>query len=506
MAMRSDAFIKNLLGLPVIACFAVLSLQANPSGETANRPNFILIYTDDQRWDAIGYANPFVRTPNLDRISSQGVRFEQATIVLPVCSPSRAALLTGRYGFANGVTTYHTPLAEGERTFFRFFTKAGYLTAMIGKWHVLPEAAPYSRYGGFMTPGDASPFPAVFDDFEEVRDLGNSRDYWEPLVIVNGERKHMRETTTIEYVIDETIVLIERAAAASRPFAIYLSTLEPHNRMWSQAKDRLSDATTAYYAGNPLEALPAPPNIEDNLEGKPPYLASYRGRVKRVGERGQKPMTPERYRDSVRKVHTLMSEVDLALARLFKVMEAKNLMDNTYVVLMGDNGLFEGEHGLMSKGLHYEEAVRVPFFVLGPGIPPGVDGRSLPTNLDIAPTLLDFAGLEIPDNLHGRSLRSVLENRVPLERDYVLLEHPEVNKTLEIRPAFSLRSRDWKYIRTYENGADKPATFEELYNLREDPFELNNLADHPEQTQRLAAFRDELNHTAQAMQLQGFSR
>lgn len=482
------------LSLLASLLLASISLRAETtSARQIDRPNIILIYTDDQRWDAVGYANPFVHTPNIDRFASGGLRFDQATIVLPVCSPSRAGVLTGRYGSANGVTTYHTPLAEGERTFFRDFTEAGYLTAMVGKWHVVPEDAPYSRFGGFMTGKDQSEFPPVFYDFEEIRDLGNSRDYWEPLVIRNGKRERLRDTTTIDYVIDETINLIKRAGEEDRPFAIYLSTLEPHNRMWNQGQEYLSEEVERYYEENPLNQLPTPSNIYDDLDGKPPYLESYRGRVKRVGNRGQKPMTPERFRDSVYKIYALMSEVDLAMARLFELLEKEKLMENTYVVFMGDNGLFEGEHGLMSKGLHYEESVRVPFFVAGPGIRPGVDDQSLPTNIDLAPTLLDFAGLEIPANFHGRSLRPVLEEGEPLDRDFVLLEHPETNTVLEIRPAFSLRSKEWKYIQTYEEGKEAPFTFEELYYLKDDPFEIENLAADPAQADRISLFRGELD-------------
>jgi arylsulfatase A-like enzyme len=472
--------------------FACLPLAAASSAMVAAEstpPNIILIITDDQRWDAIGYENPFVRTPNMDRFSEQGLRFSQATIVLPVCSPSRAGILTGRYGLANGVTTFHTPLRPGERTFFRQFTQAGYLTAMVGKWHVLPEDAPYPEFGGFMTRQAGGDFPPVFYDFEEIRDLGNSRDYWEPLLVRNGRRERLRGVTTIDYVVDESIALIQQAREEGRPFAIYLSTLEPHNRMWTQGQNHLSETTLEHFRENPLDGMPIPGNINDDLQGKPPYLQTYRGRVQRVGERGQRPVTPERFRDSVFRIYAMMSEVDIAMERLFDLLEGEGLMDNTYVLLMGDNGLFEGEHGFMSKGLHYEPSVRIPFFAVGPGIPAGVDEQSLPTNIDLAPTLLDLAGLDIPANMHGESLKSVLKTGQPLNRDFVLLEHPDLNEVLEVRPVFSLRSKEWKYIRTFEDGRGKPATFEELYHLTADLYEMNNLVGEPQHSERLDSMR-----------------
>lgn len=483
-------------GACLLGCSMGLPLGlAGAEDAPAERPNILFIFTDDQRWDSIGYINPYIHTPNIDRFAAEGLRFNQATIVLPVCSPSRAAALTGRYGLANGVTTFHNGLREGETTFFKPLKEAGYLTAMIGKWHVLPVDAPYGGFRGFMTALD-QPFPPVFHEFDEVRDAGNSRNYWQPEVVHNGEWTRA-PGTSLDYVVDETIAVIRQAVEDGRSFAVYCSTLEPHNRMWGEGQDHLSESTVRYYEEHPLDTLPWPPNIHDDLSGKPPYLQVYRGRVNRVGARNQNPMTPERFRDAQYRIYAMMSEVDIALGRLFDALETLNLRENTYVVLMGDNGLFDGEHGLMSKGLHYEASVRVPLFIVGPGIRPGFDDRSLPTNVDIAPTLLELAGLVVPANMHGDSLKQAAKERIPLDRAYVLLEHPDENTVLETRTAYSLRSREWKYIRTYENGKDEPYTFEELYDLFADPYELNNIADDPDQAERMAFLRVELDRQRQ---------
>ena len=466
-----------------------LSSGCDTGPEDPANPNLLFIFTDDQRWDAIGYINPFVYTPNLDRLSLEGVRFNQATIVLPVCSPSRAATLTGRYGSINGVTTYRTPLNESEITFYRYLSQAGYHTAMIGKWHI--HTGEGNIRGGYMTDRD-HPFPSVFHEFDDVRDLGNTRDYWQPLVINNGEEERS-PGTSIDYVVDETIRIIKKNQGSGKPFAIYLSTMEPHNKMFrGGGEEGLSDATRLYYENYPLTTHPVPPSIHDDLTGKPPYLKTYRGRQQRVGEQ---PMTPERFFHYQYMIFSLVTEIDRKMGQLFDELEKMNMRDNTYIIFMSDNGLFQGEHGLMSKGLHYEESVRVPLFIAGPGITPGFDDQSLVTNLDIAPTLLDLAGIPIPENMHGMSLKKTLMDKTPLDRSYAMLEHPDENTTLEVQPAYSLRSRQWKYIQTFENGNDKPFTFEELYNLHNDPFEMENLAGDPAYNGLINDLRAELKST-----------
>ena len=476
--------------------FSLLSTLAIPYScseqfEKSERSNLLFIFTDDQRWDAIGYRNPFVYTPNLDKLSQEGLRFNQATIVLPVCSPSRAATLTGRYGIANGVTTYSTPINESEVTFAKYLREAGYHTAMVGKWHVPVYTGKDVIRGGYMTASDR-PYPPVFYEFDEVRDLGNTRDYWQPKVINNGNEERA-PGTSVDYVVDETIEIIKKARDRGKNFAIYLSTLEPHNKMWKGGgEERLSDETRRYYENHPLTTHPVPPSIYDDLIDKPPYLKTARSRRLRVGEKGENPMTPERFFEYQFNTFALVTELDRKLGHLFAELERMNLRRNTYIIFMSDNGLFQGEHGLMSKGLHYEESVRVPLFIVGPGISPGFDDRNLVANIDIAPTLLDLAGIDIPENMHGVSLKKTILDRTPLDRPYLLHEHPDENHTLEIQPVYSLRSHRWKYIQTYENGKERPYTFEELYDLHDDSYEMRNLVEDPQYKDFLQFLRTEL--------------
>ena len=273
----SEIYPAGWIFLSIAGTMALSSGCGKPL-EQPGKPNLLFIFTDDQRWDAIGYRNPFVYTPNMDRLSQEGVRFNQATIVLPVCSPSRAATLTGRYGSINGVTTYRTPLNESEVTFFKYLKEAGYHTARLGKWHI--HLSHDRIQGGYMTAEDR-PFPSVYYEFDDIRDLGNSGDFWQPLVINNGKEERA-PGTSIDYVVDETIRIIKENQGSGKPFAIYLATMEPHNQMFrGGGEERLSDDTRLYYENYPLTTHPVPPSIHDDLTGKPPYLKNYRGRLLR---------------------------------------------------------------------------------------------------------------------------------------------------------------------------------------------------------------------------------
>lgn len=430
------------------------------------RPNLLFIFTDDQRWDAIGYMNSHIHTPNLDKLSSQGIQFTEAFITLPVCSPARATAATGRYCMANGVTDYFKPMKASEKSFASYLNQAGYITALIGKWHI-PGRSPKDL------------------EFQQVHQLGNGATYMNPKVFDNGTTRKYRGYST-DYCVERTIDLMTHCQQVDTPFGIWLCPQAPHDRGAKKGGNWYSEKTKVRYKDG--LSLFVPPSIDDDLNGKPTYLKHYRGR-RLMMSKG--PMTPERYRDQT-DYYAQITEMDRSLGQLFEVLKQKNLCANTYIIFMSDNGLFRGEHGLMSKALHYEESIRVPLFVVGPGIKKGRDERSLVTNADIAATLLDLAGIQIPQNMHGVSLKSTLLTHKPLERYAILFELPTSISNLETRPAYTIRTHRWKYIQTFENGKDNPYTFEELYDLKEDPYEMENMINGGEYTHIAEKLRHEI--------------
>jgi arylsulfatase A-like enzyme len=469
--------LKSAIWLLSAVCSLVLmGITSVHAEEPVDKPNLIFIFSDDQRWDAIGYANPLVHTPNLDRLSSKGIRFNQAVIALPVCSPARAAAVTGRYAMANGVTDYSKPLKESEVSFATYLNRAGYMTAMVGKWHI---------------PGRS----ARDLEFQEIRELGAMAPYLNPIVLEYGIVHHYVGFST-DYLAEQTIQLIEKSKSEGKPFGIWLCPQAPHGRSVEKGGNWHSQESARHYNDRIMSDMPVPPHINDDLSGKPPYLKDYRGRRK-IMSKG--PMTAKRYRDERAECFGLITEMDRSLGKLFSKLEELGVSDNTYIVFMSDNGIFRGDHGFMSKALHYEESLRVPLFIVGPGIASGYDD-SLVSNVDIAPTLLDLAGIDIPENMHGKSLKATLLENIPLERSFVLCELPDANNILETCAAYSLRSQRWKYIQTFEEGNDKPYTYEELYDLKVDPFEMNNLSNHPGQQGYLKQLRVELDAQRQQYQ------
>ena len=423
------------------------SMTSNARASKQRKPNFIFILTDDQRHDAMGCAgNPFVRTPNIDSLASRGVRFENAFVTLSICSPSRAACLTGRYGSATGVTSVPGTLNKNEKTIAHILEKAGYRTGMVGKWHL-----------------GNSPAECGFDSATFFRSNGT---YYNRKVIKNGEPA--RAAGYIEdYNAQQAIQFLKDAS--SSPFMLWLCTQVPHMDHTFDWPAR--EKTLATYDQN---QMPVPETWRDDLQGKPAYLKDGRNRKQALRYGYDK---EENIRRHFQRYYAAITEMDAAFGRVLKAVDELGLRDNTYFIFMGDNGWFMGEHGFTSKVLPYEESIRVPMIVAGPGIPAGTDSH-LVLNIDLAPTILELAKIPIPRNMHGESLLRLLRNKNAKWRDSFLYEAP--TPSLGSRPLLALRTQRYKLIQTYDDEKLSRIAFEELYDLQQDPKEMKNLASLPE--------------------------
>jgi len=450
-----------------LAGLAAASL-ARAAEPTMRRPNFLVIYTDDQRWDALGCVNAAIRTPAMDALAARGTRFANGFVPLSICSPSRACCLTGRYPLANGVTTVsHPRLNQGERTFAQEFGDAGYRTAAIGKWHLAqrPQQVGFQTHVTFQSNGkyfnrpvDDNGTPAVAEGYIEG------------------------------YSVDRSLEFIGKAAGDDQPFVLWHCSQVPHMDHTFDWPAR--DETLATY--DPA-TLPFPSTWQDELAGKPGYLATSRFRTQ---AKGYGYGTEAGIRRHVQRYYAVMTELDAALGRLLAGLDELGLTDDTYIFLMGDNGWHIGEHGFTSKVLAYETSMRVPFVVAGPGVKSQVS-NSYALNVDIAPTMLAAAGMDVPKRIHGRPLQAVLAGAPPADwRSELYYEAPD--EQLGSQPLWALRDDQWKYIRTEQPG--RPV-FEELYDLAGDRDELQNLApDQPDRCrsmhERLLARRAEINAVA----------
>jgi arylsulfatase A-like enzyme len=445
----------------ILVLSSCLSLEKQDIPED---PNFIILFTDDQRYDALGFAgNPFISTPNLDSICREGYYFTQACVATSICSPSRAALLTGRFGSANGVVSVGNDmgLKKGERTLFQYLQERDYLTGIVGKWHLGNE------------PGSCG---FGFTSYFKANGTYYGREF------MSGGQKEIADRFIEDHLVDQSISFVESALKTDRPFALFHCTQIPHmdhNFDWD-----VRDSTQAIYTRRDLQP---PASWKDDLEGKPAYLENSRSRQRALyyGYRDQDSLMNhlERYYASI-------TELDASLGKLFRFVRKNKLQGSTYIIFMSDNGWFLGDHNFTSKVLAYEESIRVPFAINGPGITPGASD-ALVMNVDIAPTVMALAGMDIPGNMHGFSLLPLMQGEVGEVRDVIFYEAPESN--LGSYPLFAIRTKEWKYIQTYDNQDASRLIFQEIYHLKDDPHEMNNLAGEADMKEMMEMFSGKVN-------------
>ncbi|MAS96965.1 MAG: hypothetical protein CMO55_27555 [Verrucomicrobiales bacterium] len=424
-----------------------------------DHPNILFIFTDDQRWDAMGCAgNDLIRTPNLDSIAARGTRFSNAFVTLSICSPSRAAALTGRYNSENGVTVVGKgTLNSDEVTFAHLLKKAGYQTGVTGKWHL----------GN--TPADCG------FDFSSTC-YSNGTWYGRDFIRDDGS-KVVAEGFVDDFVAEESIRFLNEASEKDEPFVLWMCTQVPHmddNHSWPPSEEYLS----SYEAAN----MPLAETWQDDLQGKPEYLKESRSRTQALSYGYNK---AEAIREHNREYYASVEQVDASIGKVLEELERLELKDNTWIFFMGDNGWMMGEHGFTSKVLAYEESIRVPMIVAGPQTEPGLV-EELTLGIDLTASILEVAGVEIPENMHGRSVIGLVSgNDVNDWRNDFLYEAP--SPQLGSQPLWAVRNDRWKYIETKTS----EGSFQELYDLENDPLETTNLAqDKPEKADALA---DRLN-------------
>jgi arylsulfatase A-like enzyme len=432
-----------------LALAATLLLCLGAAARADDRPNIVFVFTDDQRHDALGVADrPIARTPNLDKLASRGVRFSHAFVTLAICAPSRAAVMTGQYGSVNGVTNMGLRVRAASPRLPKLLAAAGYRTGVFGKWHLPNDPADL----GFDT---AATFHA-------------NGPYYDRKATIDG-----RDQTVPGYIddamADRAIDFIKRSHADGKPFFAWLCTQLPHmdgEHDWP-AQQRYLDLYT-------VDDMPLPPTWDDGLAGKPPYIAAQRPRTQALHYGYD---DPQKVRRHARRYAAATTQADAAIGRVIDAVDAMGLAGDTWFIATSDNGWMLGEHGLTSKVLAYEPSIRVPMLIAGPGVKHGND-RRLVLNIDLTPTILGLAGLDVPTAMHGRSLLPLLRGEPTDWRDAIVYEAP--TPVLGCQPALTARGDRFKLIRTFADKTCTEAVFDELYDLEQDPDESHNLIDKPE--------------------------
>jgi arylsulfatase A-like enzyme len=449
-ALRRHALF--VLALLVVGC----SRQEEPFIPT-ERPNLLFFVTDDQRFDMMGVVNPILHTPNMDRLVNQGARFLNAFVTSPICAASRASLLTGVVERTHQLTFGTPPLAKNftNQSYPTLLREAGYHTGFIGKFGVNTEPGATESMFDVYVPLQPAPY------FKELGD---------------GSVRHLTDITA-----DESIAYL-RSIDRTRPFSLTVSFNAPHaddgderQYIWPEAMDTL-------YADTEIADPPlSDPAIFDAL---PEFLKEASLNRVRWYWRFD---TPEKAQRMTKGYFRMVSGVDAAIGRILDELESMGIAENTVVLLMGDNGYFLGERGYAGKWLPYDLSIRVPLVVFDPRTEDRRRGStpSLPVlNIDIAPTLLDLAGVEAPATMQGQSLAPLLARDAPADwrEDFFvehLYEHPDIPKHEGVR------GERFKYARYFE----QVPVFEELYDLLQDPMETRNLSGDPEYSEILEELR-----------------
>ncbi len=420
------------------ALAAALSLVGEEvRAESVGRPNFVFILTDDQRYDAMsGAGHPFLKTPNIDRIAKEGALFKNAFVTISLCSPSRACFLTGKYAHSHGVKDNKTPMSDDLPTWPRLLQKAGYDTAFIGKWHM---------------DGQEGPRPG-FNRWVSFKGQGS---YDNPIINVDGvTSKHSGYMTDI--LTDYAVSWLRKSR--KEPFCLYLchkavhgpfKPAERHAHIFDQIKPEW------------------PTSSQEELTGKPDWFVN-----RQQMRRGKQ--TDEEFAQFVRRYYATVMGIDESVGKVLAALDELGVTDNTVIAFAGDNGFFIGEHGMLDKRAAYEESIRIPFLMRYPKmIKPGTTVEKMVLNIDLCPTMLDIAGIQIPQGLHGRSLKPLFDGSASNWREDFLYEYfyepPFATPTIR-----AVRTQQWKYVEYPDS--NYPA---ELYDIQEDPHEMKNLIGEP---------------------------
>jgi len=417
-------------------------------------PNVLFVLTDDQRYNAVGcMGNRIIHTPNMDALAADGTLFLNHFVTTPICCTSRASIFTGMYARSHGIHDFATDFPPDllDITYPVLMRDAGYRTGFIGKYGVGTHM-PVDRYDYFC-------------------DLPGTTQYFQ---VLDGRLRHLTGWLT-----DRAVDFI-RGCDGTQPFCLSVSYRSPHSEDYDPRPYPADPAFDDLYRD---ATIPPPPLADPRyFEALPAFLRNSESR-RRWAVRFR---TPEMYQESVKDCYRMISGVDAGLGRILATLEQRGLSDDTMVVVTSDNGAFLGDRGLADKWYAYEASIRTPLIVHGARWPYSLRGRTvreMTLNIDLAPTLLEEAGVPVPARMQGRSLSPLLRGRpVNSRRDWYfehLFPHPLIPRSEGVR------TRHWKYFRWI----DADPLMEEMYDLRGDPDEVHNLAGVPAHRPRLEELR-----------------
>jgi arylsulfatase len=438
--MRKISFGTGWLIVLLALAPSGLVTRAQRNTSPTAKPNILILYADDWRHDTLGVAgNPIVKTPHLDQLAKEGVRFRRAYVTTSICGVSRATLFTGQWMARHGNPAFEmfkTPWAE---TYPGLLRANGYWVGHIGKWH-------------------NGKFPAGHFDY------GKSYSGVHYLKQPDGTTVHVTQKN------EQDALDFLRTRPRGKPFCLTLAFFATHAEDQNPKQYLYQPQSEALYQD---VTVPVPPTMSDaHFKRLPPFVANEKNEGRNRWR--WRFDTPEKYQQYMKAYYRLATEVDTAVGRVLAELKAQGLAENTLVIFTTDNGYFHGEHGLADKWYPYEESIRVPLIVRDPRLPPNRRGRTnddMVLNADLAPTILAYAGVTAPARMQGRDFAPLyLAAHKPAWRDEFFYEHATIRNTDFIPASEALVRKEIKYIYWPD------FNYEELFDLQRDPREEHNLA------------------------------
>ncbi len=437
--------------------------------EPQNPPNIIVIITDDQRWDAIGYAgNRIIKTPQQDQLAKEGTYFKKAFVTTPICAASRASIFTGLYERKHKFTFGGKTLDPiyNQENYANKLQKKGYKTGFFGKL-------------GIKNDGNLTGSFSEYEVYDRNNKFKDSRGYYYKTI----EKDTVHLTRYTGYKALNFI----KNTKKNEPFCLSISFSAPHahDGAWEGIQKQYfwQEEVENYYKD---VDIPGPKNASDKQFNVLPKEVREGFNRTRWYWRYD---TPERYQESLKGYYRMISGVDNELGKIRKMLKAKEIEDNTIIIWMGDNGYFLGERQMAGKWLMYDNSVRVPLIIFDPRINQHYDVDDMVANVDLASTVLDFAGIDAKLETHGNSLTPYVKTgHSPYKREELLIEH--LWEFEPIPPSEGIRTEKWKFMRYRDIEAK-----DELYDLTTDPEELKNLAGNPDYANVVIEMREKLERT-----------
>lgn len=475
------------------------------SAFAADRPNILFIFTDDHCEQALSAYDPSrITTPNLDRIASEGMRFNRCYVTNSICGPSRAVIQTGKYSHLNGFVRNGNRFNGDQQTFPKLLQANGYQTAVVGKWHLAST-------------------PQGYDYYDVLKGQG---PYYNPPMVTEGDdgqpvtRAHTGYTTDI--ITDKTLAWLKESRDPKKPFMVMYQHKAPHRNWMPGPKylNWLDDVT-----------LPEPETMRDDYQGRTQsaskqtmtmrkhlnprdlklqghgtmnseqikvWDAAY-GPKNRAFEEAARNMTEDeilswKYQRYAKDYLRCVKSVDDGVGRVLDYLDDSGLADNTIVIYSSDQGWYLGEHGWFDKRWMYEESLKTPLLVRWPGhIKAGSTSDSIVSNLDFPETFLDVAGVEIPGDMQGKSLVPLLEGNTPDDwRKSFYYHYYENPGGHNVARHYGVTNGKHKLIHFYALEGKKIDDWE-LFDLSKDPNELQSVYDDPDYAQVRSEMMDELD-------------